>query len=172
MASKQQFNNSKQEFIQTVRQGYEKFLKDCGVDLESEIRAKVLDEIKQKKAKKLEKKKLKVQEMVRMHRLQYGSDMLCELENRFVDKVHEFYGDLVDVDIISEWYYKDCNVTIEIMWDDKTLYITNYDGNLKISGGVKNLRKYIKSDKGLIKDFLDSSDDYYYLNDEYYTSSS
>lgn len=173
----EQFEISKQEFIQTVRRGYEKFLKDNGIDLEGEIRAKVLHKIKQKKAKKQEKKLEKkqendLQESYRLVRLGIISDMLYDVENKFVDKVQEFYGDLVDVEIISEWYYNDCNVTINIMWDDKTLDITNYDGVLKISGGKKELRKYIKSDKDLVKEFLDASDEYYYLNDEYYTSSS
>lgn len=169
MASKQQFESSKQEFIQSVRKGYEKFLKDNGVDLENEIRVKVLNEIKQKKAKKLENKQQKEKlESFRANRLEIVSDMLCDLENQFVDKIQEFYGDLVDLEIISEWYYNDCNVTIEIMWDDKTLYITNYDGVLKISGGNKELRKYIKGHKKLTKEFLDVSDEYYYLNDEYY----
>ncbi len=176
MASTQnieQFEASKREFIQTVCLSYEKFLKDNGVDLESEIRAKVLEEIKQKKAKKQENKQKKAQlESFRLTRLGFVSDMLCELEYKFSDKVQEFYGDLVDVEIISEWYYNDCNVTIEVMWNDKTLYITNYDGVLKITGGNKELRKYIKSDKKMVKDFIDVSDEYYYLNDEYYTSSS
>jgi hypothetical protein len=158
------FETSKQEFIQGVRLSYEKFLKDNGVDLENEIRDKVLKEIKKKKAKKQEDKL----ESFRVTRLGIVSDMLCELEYNFSDKVNEFYGDIIDVEIISEWYYNDCDVTIEIMWDDKTLHITNHDGELKINGGTKDLRKYIKSDKELVKKFLDVSDEYYYLNDEYY----
>jgi hypothetical protein len=175
MASTQQveqFETSKQEFIQNVRRGYEQFLKDNGVDLESEIRSKVLEEIKQKKAKKLEKKQQEKLESFRVIRLGIVSDMLCELEYTFSDKINEFYGDLIDVEIISEWYYNDCNVTIELVWSDKTLCITNYDGELKISGGKKDLRKFIKSDTELIQNFIDVSDEYYYLNDEYYTSSS
>jgi hypothetical protein len=160
-----EFETSKQEFIKNVRLGYEKFLTDNGVDLESEIRAKLLGE---KKAKKLAKK----QESFRVTRLGIVSDMLCELEYKFSDKINEFYGDLLDVEIISEWYYNDCNVTIELVWSDKTLCITNYDGILKISGGEKGLRKYIKSNTELIRDFINISDEYYYLNDEYYTSSS
>ena len=160
-----EFETSKQEFIKNVRLGYEKFLVDNGVDLESEIRAKLLGE---KKAKKLAKK----QESFRVTRLGIVSDMLCELEYKFSDKINEFYGDLIDVEIISEWYYNDCNVTIELVWSNKTLCITNYDGILKISGGEKGLRKYIKSNTELIRDFINVSDEYYYLNDEYYTSSS
>jgi hypothetical protein len=172
MASTQQveqFESSKQEFIQNVRRDYEQFLKDNGVDLESEIRGKVLQEIKQKKAKKLEKKQ---QEELRVIRLGIVSEMLCELEYTFSDKINEFYGDLFDVEIISEWYYNDCNVTIEFTWSNKTLCITNYDGELKISGGKRDLRKFIKSNTELIQKFIDVSDEYYYLNDEYYTSSS
>jgi hypothetical protein len=172
MASTQQveqFESSKQEFIQNVRRGYEQFLKDNGVDLESEIRGKVLQEIKQKKVKKLEKKQ---QEELRVIRLGIVSEMLCELEYTFSDKINEFYGDLFDVEIISEWYYNDCNVTIELTWSNKTLCITNYDGELKISGGKRDLRKFIKSNTELIQKFIDVSDEYYYLNDEYYTSSS
>jgi hypothetical protein len=172
MASTQQveqFESSKQEFIQNIRISYEQFLKDNGVDLESEIRGKVLEEIKQKKAKKLEKKQ---QEELRVIRLGIVSDMLCELEYKFSDKINEFYGDLFDVEIISEWYYNDCNVTIEFTWSNKTLCITNYDGELKISGGKRDLRKFIKSNTELIQKFIDVSDEYYYLNEEYYTSSS
>ena len=172
MASTQQveqFETSKQEFIQNVRRVYEQFLTDNGIDLESEIRGKVLQEIKKKKAKKLEKKQ---QEELRVIRLGIVSDMLCELEYTFSDKINEFYGDLLDVEIISEWHYNDCNVTIELTWSDKTLCITNYDGELKISGGKKDLRKFIKSNTELIQKFIDVSDEYYYLNDEYYTSSS
>ena len=173
MASKQnvsitdigQFEISKQEFIKSVRLSYEKFLMDNSVDLESEIRAKILQD---KKAKKLAKK----QETYRVARLGIVSDMLCELEYTFSDKINEFYGDLLDVEIISEWHYKDCNVTIELVWSDNTLCITNYDGELKISGGKKDLRKFIKSNTELIRDFINVSDEYYYLNDEYYTSSS
>ena len=172
MASKkqfEQFETSKQEFIQGVRLSYEKFLKENGVDIESEIRDKVLKKIKQKKAKKLEKQQRELEkENFRVIQLEIVSNILCELENTFVDKVNEFYGDIIDVEIISEWYYNDCDVTIEIMWDDKTLHITNHDGELKINGGTKVLRKYIKSDKELMKKFLDVSDEYYYLNDEYY----
>lgn len=160
-----QFENSKQEFIKNVRLSYEKFLTDNGVDLESEFRTKLLND---KKAKKLAKK----QETYRVARLGIVSDMLCELEYKFSDKINEFHGDLLDVEIISEWYYNDCNVTIELVWSDKTLCITNYDGELKISGGKKDLRKFIKSNTELIRDFINVSDEYYYLNDEYYTSSS
>jgi hypothetical protein len=174
MASTEQvdkFETSKQEFIENVRRVYEQFLKDNGVDIENEIRSKVLIEIKNNKAKKLEKKKDKL-ESVRMIRLGNVSDMLCELEYKFSDKINEFYGDIIDLEIISEWYYNDCNVTIEFIWNTKSLRITNYDGELKISGGTKELRKYIKSNKKLTKEFLDLSDEYYYLNDDYYTSSS
>jgi hypothetical protein len=159
------FETSKQEFIQNVRQCYEKFLNDNGVDLESEIRKKVLKEIKQKKK---EKQLRKQKEYFRVSQIGIVSDMLCELEDKFVEKINKFYGDFMDVEIISEWYYKDCNVTIELVWDDKTLLITNYDGILKISGDSKDLRKFIKSDKELIQEFINVSDEYYYLNDEYY----
>lgn len=175
MASTQQveqFETIKQEFIQNVRLSYEQFLKDNGVDLESEIRGKVLQEIKQKKAKKLEKKQQEELESARVIRLGIVSDMLCELEYKFSDKINEFYGDLFDVEIISEWYYNNSNVTIEFTWGTKSLRITNYDGELKIRGGKKELRKFIKSNTDLIQNFIDVSDEYYYLNDEYYTSSS
>ena len=168
----EQFETSKKEFIQSVRLGYERFLKENGVDLESEIRTKVRDEIKQKKEKKANKLKEEEQEQFRVIRLGLVCDMLCELEYRISDRINEFYGDLVDVEIISEWYYNDCNVTMEFMWGNKKLNITNYDGQLQISGGKKELRKYIKTHKKLMKEFLDVSDEYYYLNDEYYTSSS
>lgn len=159
------FESSKKEFIQNVRASYEKFLTDNGIDLESEIRQKVLKEIKKaKKDKKLQKKR---EEEYRVTRIGIVSDMLCDIENGFADKIQEFYGDLVDVEIISEWYYSNCNVTMVFDWNDKTLNITNYDGDLKMSGGTKELRKYIKSHKFLIKEFIDVSDEYYYLNDDY-----
>jgi hypothetical protein len=162
------FETSKQEFIQNVRQSYEKFLKEHGVDLENEIRKKVLKEIKQKKADKKSLKQKNKQEAFRLTRIGIVSDMLCELEYKFSDKINEFYGDLSDVEIISEWYYTNCNVTIDLVWYDNTLRVTNNDGKLNIRGGTKELRKFIKSDKVLIREFIDASDEYYYLNDEYY----
>jgi hypothetical protein len=159
------FEASKNEFIQNVRATYEKFLSDNGVDLENEIRQKVLKELKlAKKEKKLQKKQ---KEDFRVARIGIVSDILCDVENSVADKIQEFYGDLVDLDIISEWYYQDCNVTIVFYWNDNTLKITNYDGVLKMSGDTKELRKYIKSHKELIRDFIDASDEYYYLHDDY-----
>jgi hypothetical protein len=148
----EQFEKSKNEFIQSVCKSYEKFLEQNGVDIIGEIRTKAINEYLDRK------------ESDRVYHLSKESEMLCELENTFVDKVQEFYGDLVDVEIISEWYFRNGNVTIELMWDDKTLHITNYYGQLKISGGKKMLRKYIKSHKELIKEFMYVSNKYYSLN--------
>lgn len=151
------FETSKQQFIETVRQAYEKFLIYNGVDLEN-----LLEDIRDRSKKQQEKSRLEM--------LEISSKKLFDIEARFNDKIQEYYGDLVDVEIISEWYYHDSGVIMDFVWKDKTLQVMNVDGKLKIRYGSKKLRLFIKSDKDLKKDFIDASNEYYELNENYYTS--
>ena len=151
------FETSKQQFIKTVCEGYEKFLIDNVVDLED-----LLEDIRNPRKNEREKRRLDM--------LEIASNELFDIEARFVDRIHKYYGDLVDVEIISEWYYHNCCITMEFMWNDKTLLVMNIDGKLKIIGSSKKLRLFIKSDKDLKKDFIAASNNYYELNENYYTS--
>jgi hypothetical protein len=151
------FETSKQQFIGTVREAYEKFLIDNGVDLEH-----LLEDIRNRSKKQQEKRRLEM--------LEIASNKLFYIEARFNDRIQEYYGDLVDVEIISEWYYNDSCIIMEFMWNSKSLWIMNIDGKLKIRGGSKKLRLFIKSDTDLKKDFIDESNNYYQLSENYYTA--
>ena len=153
------FETSKQEFIKTVCQGYEKFLNENDVDVEN-----LLEDIRDRiRSKNVEEKR-------RFDMLEIASNKLFNIEARFVDRINKYYGDLVDVEIISEWYYHDCCIIMEFLWNDKTLQVMNINGKLKIIGCSKKLRLFIKSDTDLKKDFIDASNNYYELNENYYTS--
>jgi hypothetical protein len=147
------FGTSKQQFIETVCKGYEKFLIDNVVDLEN-----LLEDIRNPRKN--------VEEKRRLDMLEIASNELFDIEARFVDRIHKYYGDLVDVEIISEWYYHDCSITMEFMWNDKTLLVMNIDGKLKIIGSSKKFRLFIKSDKDLKKDFIDASNNYYEVDEQ------
>lgn len=148
------FEISKRQFIETVRGGYEKFLIDNGVNLEH-----LLEDVCSRCKKEKEK--------CRLEMLEFTSNKLFDVEAQFTDKIQEYYGDMCDVEIISEWYYTDSCVIMEFMWNDKTLQIINLDGYLKIRGGLKKLRMFIKSDKDLIYDFIEVSNKYYELSENY-----
>jgi hypothetical protein len=150
------FESSKKQFIETVCGGYEKFLIDTGVNLEH-----LLEDIRNRRKNEKEK--------CRLEMLEFASNKLFDLEAQFTDKIQAYYGDLCDLEIISEWYYDDSCIIMEFMWNNKTLQIINLDGKLKIRGGLKKLRMFIKSDKDLIYDFIEVSNKYYELSENYYT---
>jgi hypothetical protein len=152
------FENSKQLFINTVSEAYKKFLKDNGRDLEKEIRKKLIRERRNRKQQKL---RLNEQERI--------ANELFMLEYEIAEQIHEFYGDVNDIDLDCEWYISEGMVFIKFKWNHYEMILSNKDGKAKLSGGPKSLRRHLKGNETL-KRFVEL-DKQYYMVDEGFTSS-
>jgi hypothetical protein len=147
------FEDSKKVFIDTVAEAYKKFLKDNGRDLEKEIRKKL---IKERRMRKEQKYRLEEQECI--------ANELFMLEYEISEQIHEFYGDLNDIDLDCEWYIREGMIFIKFIWNDYEMILSNKDDKAKLNGGPKALRLHLKNSESL-KKFIEL-DKRYYMVDE------
>jgi hypothetical protein len=151
------FEASKKLFIDTVAEAYKKFLKDNGRDIEKEIRKKL---IKERRIRREQKYRLNEQERI--------ANTLFMLEYEISEKIHEFYGDINDIDLDCEWYVSEGMLFIKFTWNDYQMILSNKDGKAKLTGGPKSLQKHLK-DNELLKQFVEL-DKQYYMIDEGFVS--
>ena len=152
------FEASKKVFIDTVAQAYKKFLKDNGRDLEKEIRKKLINE---RRIRKEQKYRLEEQERI--------ANELFMLEYEISEQIHEFYGDINDIDLDCEWYISEGMLFIKFTWNDYEMILSNKDGKAKLNGGPKSVRRYLKNSESLTR-FVEL-DKQYYMVDEGFKSS-